>query len=96
MDSRGLKMFAVMAIREGWKKPRFVWEGQSHQRLHIYQRKRSAQQQAGVMNCTTLPRGKAFFQVGYHDKAHNSPKLIEVEWIVVPVWTESIPEVDRG
>lgn len=94
MDSRGGKNYAVMAMREGWSKPRFVWEGVGTQRMYIYARKRSAARQAKHMNDTRQPGGKAFFVIGWLDKAHNSPKLIEVEWIVLPVWTETMPEAN--
>lgn len=78
MESRGMKQYAVMATKEGWSKPRFVWHLNGH--LQIFSKKKVAvalakrHNDAGVMFCPDGDRSKT----------------IVVEWKAIPVWTETM------
>lgn len=78
MQSRGVKQFAVMAMKDGWSKPRFVWT--EFTRLLIFGLKSDASISAQLMN-----QEKTRFVPD--DKPD---KRIVVRWIVVPVWTETM------
>lgn len=91
MESRGIKLYAVMAIRDGWSKPRFVWDGLTTKRLWIYANKNAAVRRAKLMSRTDHPLGKQFLQVGWLDRSQNTPDLVEVDWIVCECWCETNP-----
>lgn len=95
LENRGIKLYAVMAHKPGWSKPRFVWDGPMLKRLHIYERKLAATRRAKHMSDDKQPGGKQFLQQGWHDKSHNTPKLVEVDWIVCEVWCEMTGKVAR-
>lgn len=90
MKSRGMKQFAVMAMNRRWSKPRFVWGGQ-RKRMEIYDSKKHAEARAKEMSDPKQPGGKMLLQMGWEDRSHNTPILAEVDWIVVPIWTETMP-----
>lgn len=89
MTARGMKQFAVMAMAKGWKKPRYVWCAGTRQ-LQIFSRRIDAQKCADVMSDPKQPGGKMGFCNQYKDRSHNTPIVVEVDWVVVPVWTETI------
>lgn len=48
MDVRGQQQYAVMALKDGWSKPRFVHDTDS--RLLVYSRKEAAKTRARRLN----------------------------------------------
>jgi hypothetical protein len=85
MQTRGEKYFAVMAIKDGWQKPRFVWTGYRH--LHIYDRRKDAARKAREMKADKLMEWCPSSEM-----RKNAPKTIPVRWIVCPVRVETMPE----
>jgi ribosomal 50S subunit-recycling heat shock protein len=78
-------MWAVMAMRQGWKKPRFLWNAEQSKRLDIYLSKVGAMKRRNNLEDWNME-----LVVGYTDSSHNTPKTVKVDWIVVPVWTETM------
>lgn len=77
MKSRGKKMFAIMAMRSNWTKPKFVYTpGSGH--LLIYDKRIWAQRHQEIM----VSSGGALLTP--------NGKIYQVDWIIVPVWTETI------
>jgi hypothetical protein len=84
--TRGCQYFAVMGMKEGWKKPRFVWSAGLRRQLYIYARRRDANRRCKEM--------KADGQLEFcpeNEYAKNAPKTVPVEWIVCAVWVETMP-----
>lgn len=69
MQSRGMKQYAVMAMKDGWSKPRFVYM-RVERWLLIFDRKMNAAAEAKRMN---------------DDRCTFGPKNQSVTWLVVPV-----------
>ncbi len=88
MESRGAKQWAIMAMKDGWKKPRFVFTGAGEDidRGHIFKTRQKANWQARSMNDMKVH----FFP---DDQSVDYTDGIEVKWIVVPVWVETMPTV---
>lgn len=82
LKSRGEKYYAVMAFKEGWKKPRFVWTG--YTQLYIYNKRKYATRQARELRAS---KDTVFAPQGTEDKCE---KWLDVKWIVVPVWVETM------
>jgi hypothetical protein len=78
MRSRGVKQFAVMAMRSSWSKPRFVWMPSGQ--LLVFGKKTPASISAALMNEE---------RTGFYP-ANEPAQCISVRWIVLPVWTETI------
>lgn len=74
MEPRGMKGFAVVAMKPAWKKPRFCHD-HGTTRLLTFSKKEQADIEARRMTLERCVFG--------NDE-------IEVDWIVVPVWTETM------
>lgn len=79
MKSRGMKQYAVMAVKPGWSKPRFVWDGPASQLL-LFDNKTAATAKAGNLN--RFGRGMLY--------PKGSKPISRVTFQVFPVWTETI------
>ena len=81
MEARGIKGWAVMAIRPGWKKLKFVWPSGIPHRFSIFPTRRDAVKVRDQMNAD-----------GYNELAinGNEDKRVEVTWTVQPVWMETM------
>jgi hypothetical protein len=73
-----MKHWAVMAMKDGWSKPRFVWHFSGE--LMVYPQRKRADIQAKLMK----ERGDTFAP------AENEKLKTFVDWIVVAVWTETM------
>lgn len=88
MQTRGQQYYAVMAMREEWRKPRFVWAGGTAQ-IYTYAKRKYATRKAKQMNAD---KQFVFAPQGTRD---DMQKWVPVKWIVVPVWVETMPEVKK-